>query len=592
MLPKLWKLIRSELGVYAAAFGLCLLILIGTLRLWRADWHVPLAYSGDSLFTQLWIKGIIEHGWYLHNDNLGTPYGCDLHDFPMADSLNFLILKGLAWMRRDTAFVYNAYYLLTFPLVTLASLAVLRRFAIAAAPAVIVSLLYTFLPYHFLRGMAGHLFLAGYCLVPFAVLVALRLGPRQTIGRRFTWKQLAIVLLLCLALASSGIYYAFFACFLFLIAGLHGAFTEASARPLGWAFLFCGVVLLGTLANAYPTLAYQHHHGPNPNAVQRLMAGPEIYGLKIMQLFLPPSFHRIAWLAAKKTQYNLELPIGSGDFWYLGIVGSSGFLVLIGHLLTGNARPGQPSLLPSLSILNLFAVLFATTAGFGALFSFLVSSWVRAYERMSIYIAFFSFFACALLLTRLTARSGAGLPRRIFAGVLLVVVFVVGLEDLTSRQLVPPYHYLRDQYTSDAQFVRAIEASVPPNAQIFQLPYVPFPENPPVFLMQDYDHLRGYLHSQALRWSYGAVKGREGDQWLKTVANLGLPELLRQLGREGFQGIYVDRLGYADGGVALQSELTRLTGAEPLVSANQRLVFFLLRDASNRGRTNGLARGH
>ena len=48
-------------------------------------------------------------------------------------------------------------------------------------------------------------------------------------------------------------------------------------------------------------------------------------------------------------------------------------------------------------------------------------------------------------------------------------------------------------------------------AMVFQLPYRRFPETQPLARMADYDLMRGYLHSDDLRWSYGFMKGRPGD---------------------------------------------------------------------------------
>src|SRR5947199_5240113 len=81
------------LAEYGAAVILCLLILTAALRLWRADLYIPLSSKGDSLLTQLWIKGMLENGWYLSNPSLGAPFGQEMHDYPMADGLHFGLMK-------------------------------------------------------------------------------------------------------------------------------------------------------------------------------------------------------------------------------------------------------------------------------------------------------------------------------------------------------------------------------------------------------------------------------------------------------------------------------------------------------------------
>ncbi len=87
---------------------------------------------------------------------------------------------------------------------------------------------------------------------------------------------------------------------------------------------------------------------------------------------------------------------------------------------------------------------------------------------------------------------------------------------------------------SDKFFVNSIEAIMPNNAMIFQLPYVPFPQSPPINNMIEFSHLRGYLHSNNLRWSYGAMKGRSGDDWQRAVAGMSMENMLKTLSQTGF----------------------------------------------------------
>ncbi len=122
-----------------------------SLRIWRADLSVPLKYRGDNLVTQMFIQGIRENGWYLHNPRLGMPLPQQMHDYPMADTLHFVILKLLNWVFHDDGLALNLYSLLCFPLVALSSYFVLRRFRLARLTALAPSVLYACGPYHFCR---------------------------------------------------------------------------------------------------------------------------------------------------------------------------------------------------------------------------------------------------------------------------------------------------------------------------------------------------------------------------------------------------------------------------------------------------------
>jgi len=162
------------LASYSAAVLVCVVLLVLVMRLWRVDLHVPFCYYWDGLFEGVWIKSVIDTGWYLENPHLGTPGILDFHDWPMGhDNLHFLIVKFLALFTSDFGLIGNLYALSAFPLTTLCSLFVFRRFGFRYGPALVGSLLFAFLPYHFFRLQVGHLFVAGYFLVPLTIMILL-----------------------------------------------------------------------------------------------------------------------------------------------------------------------------------------------------------------------------------------------------------------------------------------------------------------------------------------------------------------------------------------------------------------------------------
>jgi phosphoglycerol transferase len=158
----------------------------------------------------------------------------------------------------------------------------------------------------------------------------------------------------------------------------------------------------------------------------------------------------------------------------------------------------------------------------------------------------------------------------------VAAVLTIGLLDQTRRGSVPDYERVKTEYLSDRRFFTQVEDSLPEGAMVFQLPYVPFPENPTMHRMLDYDHFRGFLHSRSLRWSYGAFKGREGDAWQRAVAALPPQQLVQKLCESRFAGIHVDRYAYPDNGAELEGHLSCILGPPRVVSPNQRFVFFNL----------------
>ena len=113
---------------------------------------------------------------------------------------------------------------------------------------------------------------------------------------------------------------------------------------------------------------------------------------------------------------------------------------------------------------------------------------------------------------------------------------------------------------------------------IYQLPYMSFPEAGYVNRMVDYDPARGFLISDDLRWSYGAMRGRPGGEWQRRVAELPVRQLLDTLKQSGFAGIWIDRFGYKDAAASITAALQGALGVEPLHSAGSRFLFLSLAD--------------
>jgi phosphoglycerol transferase len=85
-----------------------------------------------------------------------------------------------------------------------------------------------------------------------------------------------------------------------------------------------------------------------------------------------------------------------------------------------------------------------------------------------------------------------------------------------------------------------------------------------------------------LRWSYGVIRGEKDDLWQKAVAARPVTELVEEISRAGFTGIYINRDGYEDNAARLEAELTALLGIKPVASLKGNLIFFNLSGYNNR----------
>jgi phosphoglycerol transferase len=578
----------KDLLIYIAAAVACCGLTFLLLDLWRADLRIPFVYGGgDELPICMWIKGVKDNPWMFHNSSLGMPFGLEMFNYPLPEAFHLFIFKLLGFTTRHTGKVLNLFYLATFPAILLCSLYALRQLGLSYPAALFSSFLYTFLPYHFRRGEA-HLFLSAYYMVPLILLVIFRLfsGPQPFFERRSRSADGLLVrlrrnwgvVLICVILGSTGLgYYAFFACFLLVSGGAAAAIYRRQLAPLLNAMIVVALIGTTVLLNIAPNLLY----GRRETAL-RPAADAETFGLKIAQLLLPINGHRLPAFAEAKAIYDNAPLVNENDTATLGMVGSLGFLFLLGwvgfRLMRSDVRwfdARERELLDSGALLLLFATLLGTIGGFGSLFAFLIQPQFRGYNRISVYIAFLSLFAIGLLIDRIARNHVRSTPAKAVGAGALLLLLMLGILDQTTPKLIPDYRAAKESFEQDETFVHSVEAVVPKSSMIFQLPYMDFPEAGNVNKMANYDLARGYLHSQTLRWSFGAMKGEAGDAWQRAITSMPLSDMVEAMVCAGFSGIYLDRFGYADNGTEIERELSRAIGEGPLV-ASPRLAFFSL----------------
>jgi phosphoglycerol transferase len=122
----------------------------------------------------------------------------------------------------------------------------------------------------------------------------------------------------------------------------------------------------------------------------------------------------------------------------------------------------------------------------------------------------------------------------------------------------PPIRAVREArrqlVESDREFTAKLEASLPDKAMVMQIPAYAFPEMSYPALGVG-DHLRPFLYSRDLRFSFGGIKGRAPDVWFSKLGQLSFPEALQQIRRRGYQALYFNRNAFPDRGTAMLATL-------------------------------------
>ena len=514
------------------------------LKVWRGDLDVPFAYQGETQYYLMLAKAMEDHGGYFENPSLGAPFGQELQDFAVGtDRLNLDLLRLLG-LFGSPALAVNLFFLLTFPLAAAAAFLVFRLLGVARLAAAACALLFALAPYHFERG-EGNLFLSAYWVVPLGAYLVLATLAGDSLFRRregasgvLAWAsgRTLMTVAFCLAVASTGIYYAAFTALL-----LAGAILIALVARVGRAAVVGGAICLAlilavVLVHLSPSIAYRLDNGANPGA-ERHPRESELFALKLSDLVFPVDLHRIQPLARFTAEYKAASPIRSEPM-ALGPVAAAGFvgLLLVGLVVLVGRPARAPPVVRNASAATLLAFMIGTVGGISTVIALLVTPQIRGWARLSIFIAFFAFLAVAVALGALGRRLGTHPVRQVAFLAVLGAVLVFGLWNQVTYNHVPPYE-LATSYELDRSFVGEIDRRLPEGAAVFQLPYVPFPESRKVVDLYENDLLRGYLHSDDLRWSAGATKGRPQD-WVDDLAGMPTATVLDAAAAAGFAGLY------------------------------------------------------
>lgn len=570
---------------------------LGVFQVWRQPFSFPFNYGGDSSYYLMLVQGLKEHGSFLTNPDLGFPFGQAMHDIPEGGDVFHLTILRLLVLVCSAPVAVNLFQLGTFATVAASAHVVLRRLGVRREIAAVAALVYAFAPFHLMRRNA-HLFLSSYALVPVLVLIALMiLGPRPPFAgatRSTRWWVGAA----CLGLASTGTYYAVFAILVFSVAGVAGSAMRRSWPAVRSAVVCSGLVLATTVVNLLPSFWYWVRNGTNAQVIRRSPQETEVLGIRLQQLFMPRWDHRNPFLSDVGLR-ALRGPFLAEGMQALGVLTGGAFLGLLGWTLLRIVRrepvadeseppldlgapvprgEGVRVLLDRLGLLALACLLIGTGSGFGYFVSLAGLRQIRAYNRISIVIAFCAVAAAAVVVSaaieRLAERRGPHVARRVLvAGA--VAVLLVAWYDQTSPRDATRLSSGHDTWIVDGWFYDELEAAVPEGSAVLQLPHVTFPENPGVGGIAAYDPVNGYLHAPGLDWSFGSVVGR---------APQPPPDLLQRSGADviayarglGVRVVVIDRKGFVDPaeGTALEAGLEAAGAVRGGTSAEGRYTWF------------------
>lgn len=556
--------------------GVAALVWLTATGNWTArDWQTPAAYSVDALETLAQFRLAEERGLALLWDptvpRLGAPGQADWSAYPLPDTPWYWFAGRLSgWVGLVPA--SNLMLLLAHVSAVLAFFACARVVGHRVLPAAGAALLFGFSFSILHRGLSHHSFALAFTVPPALLAVWLVAGSRGLIATP-SGRWLAIG-----AGALTGLGNPYFIYLFGVLLGLawlgQALTTRRRANLLAGAAAGAGCLLTFGLSNLPFIKATLTSSAAG--LFSRSAAEAAIYGLRWIDLVMPPPNHRLPF-AAELGREHVQVTPGEVSAPYLGLVGAGALVLVLIFTFRRIVRRRPRALRPSYAVWAVAIMAFAVVGGVNHWLAQAGFDYFRASNRYSIHLLAVGLFA----LSALASRGWRTLPRP--AAVLAIItVTAIGLWDQIPMSPGTQHRQaLRSLVESDRDFANRLEAALPAGAGVFQLPVAQFPEQGPIGRMSDYELLRPYLFTRQLHFSYGHLANSGLLTWQRNVAQLPPAEMVRELERIGFSALAVRTDAFADAASGLRQQLSA-AGRTVLMEDRELVVFGLHAEGSMR----------
>lgn len=399
-------------------------------------------------------------------------------------------------------------------------------------------------------------------------------------------------------------YFTFVFCQLTLLCGFVTAWRQRRRAALLSAAAVVAVSAAGFLIGNLDTIAYRlaHGAGDSPIVAEREYKWMDIYGFKVVDMFIPwithhsQVFARFGMLHRQASVLNDEEGCA-----YLGLLGIACLAWLVSVAVRAGVE-GRGKDVPREVWWVLWIVLFFNTGGLNSLIaSFTGFTLFRTGIRYAVVILVIVLLFAVRRLSdwqRDTAAQLSSETLRIAMPTLATAACLLVLWDQVPRgPTAEKTALIESAVESDRAFVRQMETALRKGAMVFQLPVM---EGRPVRGVSTWDHYRPYLYSTTLHWSNGAISGSKTLEWQKAVqrrmfqgSNIhqeiepmrlnrdNVRDAVEELRNKGFSAIYLNRNGFPDRGQGLFDSLAELGfDKPPIVSGMEDLACVVLDGAS------------
>ncbi|NSW88497.1 hypothetical protein CL651_001940 [bacterium] len=532
------------------------------------------------------------------NPGMGAPLSIS-HDFwPWRQAVLGLYYFIIGIFKPNILEIYETYYYSLFPVCALMMYLSLRfYFKTSVLIALGFGTLYAFIPFitvHHIHTSVQINNVGIPLLIGLVFYFQNKDYSSQSIKSILLKKEIfiaVVVIFLGMSLSAYNSFY-FFLVLVFIIFRELFSFEKNNSRLKVFLFFFF-IGILTLIFNIYPHIMFKSDSYFTYDYMTRNFAHSTVYGISIVEFFVPVADHLINYFRFISDLYNDNTEIRINFLSsYLGIIGILSFCTAIFYSFK-NVKDSYGKKIKFLGILLIFILILFYRGGIITAFYLFTDFMVLgSHYRVTPWIGCISLIVGAIIFDKIRAKYISKIKETIFgrnfflsvvSKGLFVVFFVsiIALSLLDFRGLSSPfgnkspYGNLESVYLPQKQFYDELNTKIDDNDMILKIPYRCFPETRHTY-GSFYGDVWAYLMiNKKTRFSWMAFK--EGTacvintQISSMVSNL--EDMVKYAKYYGYTGIIVNKKGFADDGVNVINDFDKKLNLQPLVESKENSYF-------------------
>lgn len=545
------KILNKEGIFFIVNIFSTIIVLTLVYRLWEKDFHVPIVYNGgDGVGGLVTIQKAIQNEKFWKFEFWSAPYGENVYS--QEYFFQYLVVKMLTSFSEDVGVISNAFWIITYILTSITSFFFFKKMKVQSGAIIVGSLLYNFLPYHYLR--LNHFWLMGCYIIPIAGCILLDLldyDSAENSEKKDQIRNFCKTFLLGIFVGLNGFYYAVFSIMILTI----GAFLAMLyKKKYGSIKLYIssvvGIVLPLFSLYIIP-LALWGGNEWSSVASGRDISQINVYGLNLALLFLPIPGHRIKLLSDFTTYCYRQMNICTENFTQsLGLIMSLGLVISVLFCFRAQCKESWQEKIKEFGIINVIVLIIATVGGIDNFIAIFISPSVRCYNRLSVFIALFSVGTVVLLLENIIIKKLG--KRKYLSIIICLLVTVIGILDITSekfrqyeiydistKEFTQDYDTVKTDYYNDIAFFNEVYDKLDDEKMLFIAPVNAGTVN----AINQFNKLKIYVANPNIRTSYDHIDGPY-SLWWKSIAKENIESQIKVMSIMGFSGIVIDKNGF------------------------------------------------